>query len=288
LGALSGPRFGSRAPPGTRLLWTSLSLVVLAAPAAAAAQLRPYEPLDWGAFETGTAFHGSAGGGAFWRQRASLAGTEGRLLEAGNLHLFFGTGRVVIEAAGTLQRFFDEKERFAQSFGGALPATNGRRRDSGDYLIGAAVRLTPPDRPAAAVLRFGTRLPTTNNREGLERDQTDFFATIGGRLEAGVIRASAEAGLGLHGTRFQDFEQSDVLVYAVTIEARFLPVRPALLLTGHVDGLQGWTVRGNEDLAEIRLRLRAGGRTWIQLEAVRGLETFSPAYGVRAAAGVTR
>src|SRR5690606_8840158 len=106
------------------------------------------------------------------------------------------------------------------------------------------------------------------------------YATVGGRLDRGPLRASAELGVGIHGTRRSSYEQSDVLVYLLGLAATRVPGEPTLLLLGHADGLKGRTVRGNEELAELRLRLRSPGRTWVRAELVRGLMEFSPGWGL--------
>jgi hypothetical protein len=254
----------------------------------ASGQLRPYDPIDWSIFDGGASIVAHAGVAVFDRQRASLAGTEGRLVEAGLFHGFLRTGRIALEGGGTVQRFFHDRRRFAEPYGGARNEESGQRRDSGDYRIATVVRLTPDHRPEMAALRFGTRLPTTDNRVGLERDATDFFTTIAGRADRGRIRAAAEVGVGIHGTREPEYEQSDVLVWVLGVQRRGGMVQPAIWLLGHADGLVGRNVRGNEELAEVRLDVRVGRRNWVQIGAVRGLTEFSPRAGLIATAGITR
>jgi len=280
--------------PVTRLALRAL-LPALAALAAlgwagvpAGAQLRPYDPPDWSIFDSGVAVVGHAGVGVLTGQRASLAGTEGRLVEAGLYHVFIRTGRVAIEAGGTALRLFADQERFAEPYGGALDQPSGSRSDAGDHRIATIVRLTPDGSHALATLRFGTRLPTTDNRVGLERDATDFFALLGGRLDRGAVRASGELGVGIHGTREPEYEQSDVLAFTAGLEHRGSVLRPSLWIVGHADGLAGRAIRGNEELAEIRVQLRTTGRTWVQATALRGLTRFSPEFGAILTAGITR
>ncbi|HEX2188512.1 MAG TPA: hypothetical protein VHG51_06410, partial [Longimicrobiaceae bacterium] len=174
-------------------------------------------------------------------------------------------------------------------YGEARPDDDGRRHDSGDYRVATVVRLTPEDAPALAVLRFGTRLPTTDNGVGLDRDALDFFALLGGRVRRGALAVGAEAGVGINGTRDPVFEQRDVLVYAVTAEYAASPALvPTLSAVGNVPGLPERDVRGNEDLGEVRLGVRAGERRWLRVELVRGFTEFSPSAGVIVSAGVAR
>ena len=267
----------------SRLFPTFAGLLLLLATARPAnAQLRPYEPFDWDLLESSHSLSGSLGTASLWDQRASLAGTDGDLTELGAFQLFARTGRVVLEAGGTLFRVFNERAVFAAPTGGAERHALGTRRDAGDYRVSTTVVLVQPSGPGTAVVRFGSRLPTTDNRVGLERDAIDFFALLGGR-----IRTTAELGIGIHGTRLDDFEQSDVFIYLLGLSAPDLRVRPTLLLLGHADALD-FPIRGNEKLSETRLRLRAGDHLWVQLEGIKGLTKASPAFGVSLAVGTTR
>jgi hypothetical protein len=249
------------------------------------AQLRPYEPIDWSLVDGAANISLSAGFTLLDGQRAALAGTSGRLVEFGDFQLFLRNGRILLEAAGRLYRRLDEDEIFGPPHSRVDARPLGTRRDVGDFIVSTTVLLTPPDLPATAMLRFGTRLPTTDDRVGLERDRTDFFALLGGRIDQRRLRYTAEAGIGIHGTHNLEFEQADVLVYllGLTLDAPF--VRPSLLFLGQHNGLAGWRLRGNEDLAELRLRLRAGTDRWFQLDVVRGVTSYSPALGARLIVG---
>lgn len=254
----------------------------------ASAQLRPLDPVEWRVWDPGHSLVAGVGGGAFSDQRASLAGTEGQLLEAGNFSLALRTGRVAFEAGGTVQRFFRDDRTFAVPHDDTHPQPDGRRHDSGDYRIATVVRLTPDAAPALAVLRFGTRLPTTDNEVGLDRDQVDFFALVGGRLRRGALMMAAEAGLSINGTRDPEFEQSDVFAYTVTSEYSISPTLVTRLsLVGQVEGTP-FSIRGNEELGEVRLGLRAGDRQWVRAELVRGYSSFSPSAGLIVSAGIAR
>lgn len=256
-----------------------LLLAVVPLPRPASAQLRPWEPFDWTLFDGDAHATVAVGGSALWRQRASLAGTEGLLIEAGSFSAGFRADRVGLEGGGTIYRYFRERTTFATPAGGAEPRPLGIRHDNGDYRVSTGVLLTDPDRATTALIRFGSRLPTTDNRVGLERDAIDFFATIGARVDRGSLRAIAELGVGIHGTRRDDFEQSDLFLYMAGIETRSGPVRPAILLLGQTIHRDLW-FRGTEPLSEIRLRLLAPGRVSVRLEAIHGFSDFSPAAGV--------
>lgn len=262
-----------------------LVLLLSLLPAAASAQLRPLDAFEWRMFEEDAAVSVQAGGGWFAGQRASLAGTEGTLVEAGNLRAFWRTGRVVIEAGGTVQRFFRDERRFAPAHGEVAGDEDGNRRDAGDWRILTAVRLTGEGAPVAAALRFGTRLPTTDNTVGLDRDAIDFFATIGGWTARGRIALQAEAGVGIVGTRETRFEQDDLLIYALRAEYDTGPVIPSLTVLGQQVGTGHAEIRGNESLGEVRIGARTTGRRWVSAEAVAGYTGFSPEYGLLVALG---
>lgn len=265
---------------------TFLFCLWLLTPAGAYAQLRPLDPIDFRAF-TGPAVRIQAGVGIFFNQHASLAGTRGTLVEAGDFRATIRTGRVVVDLAGTVQRFFEDEDVIAPPFGDARPApTNGKRHDAGDYRVGAVVRLTSEASRTLATLRFGTRLPTTDNRVGLDRDAIDFFTTLAAHRRFARLSLEFEAGLGIHGTRKTDYEQSDVLLYAVSGAFDSQPLTPFITLLGHQD-FQEFSIRGNEDLSEIRAGVRAGGHRWISAAWVHGLTGYSPSNGFQIALGTS-
>lgn len=260
------------------------ALAIGAAPAKA--QLRPLEPFSWRIMDATI----TADIRAAWYndQRASLAGTEGELWEVPTVSVGWRTGRVAILASGTGQRFFTEKKRFRDPYFGVRPTLNGKRHDSGEYTIGTAVRLTPEGNPFDGVVRFGTRLPTTDNETGLDRDAIDFFATLAGRANTGALTFSAEMGLGINTTRDSVFEQDDLLLYALRVEYERGIVTPSLTIVGQEHGPAHHQLRGVEDLIEARFGVQIGRRRWIRAEAIRGLDTFSPSYGFSVGVGLAR
>jgi hypothetical protein len=266
----------------------ALSICAAAFPVCASAQLRPLEQADWRLIRGAETVSARVGASRFSGQRASLAGTSGTLWEAGTFSLAWRTGRVTLEASGSAQRFFREDSRFADPHPEVRPADDGRRHDSGEYRIGTSVRLTPDRYPLAAAVRFGTRLPTTDNRTGLDRDAVDFFALVGA---AGTVRSvllSAEAGLGIHSTREVRFEQEDVLLYSLRAELTGRGVTPSIEIVGQRHGPTHDAIRGVEDLGEIRAGLRAGSRVYASVEGVLGYEDFSPSSGFIVAVGYRR
>jgi hypothetical protein len=255
----------------------------------APAQLRPLDPLEWRMFDAGRTWSAEAGGSWLGGQRVSLVGSEGDLVEAGNFRAFWRTGRVVLEAGGTVQRLYDEKTVGLDAPDPEVePDDDGKRRDSGDYRVATAVRLTSERAPVLAVLRFGARLPTTDNTVGLDRDATDFFATLGGRVARGPLLVGAEAGVGIFGTREREFEQDDLLVYALRAEYAAGPVVPTLTVVGQQVGAGHSEIRGNESLGEVRLGLRTAGRWFVRAEYVAGFREFSPDGGVLLSIGTIR
>ena len=252
------------------------------------AQLRPLEPIDWSVFEPGNELAVRVGLGRYWDQRASLAGVDGRLTELGDFSVVWRMDRVALEASGSVLRLFDDEEVFAAPLPGTAAPSGRRRQDTGDYRVATTLRLTAALTPTIVALRFGTRLPTTDNRIGLDRDQTDFFAVLGGRFRRAAFSASGEAGVGINGTREPNYEQSDVLVYALSATYQLGPIVPSITFLGQVDGLSGRIVRGNEDLAEVRVGVQAGHSRWVRINLIRGLRDASPRVGVSIYAGITR
>jgi hypothetical protein len=264
------------------------AIIVSVAARPAEAQLRPLDPLPWRLFENNASILGEIGVARLHDQRASLAGTVGDLWELGTFALGWKTGRVIIEAAGTAQRIFDERRSFAPPYEDVEPSDDGRRHDSGDYRVSTAVRLTPDDWRTSGVLRFGTRLPTTDNTTGLERDAVDFFATVGASGKYSSFMLSGEAGLGIHTTREKRFEQDDLFLYSLRAEYRGNLVTPSLSVVGQMHGTTHSAIRGVENLGELRGGVRIGDRRWLRVELVRGYEAFSPSSGLIVSAGMLR
>jgi hypothetical protein len=273
-------------------LWCAHARALLAAtwlliawPINAPAQLRPLEPTDFRAFNSAR-MRVQVGGSVYWEQYASLTGTRGRLVEVGDVRASWRSGRFLVEISGTMQRFFREDTIIREPVAGVTESTVQRtRRDAGDYRVQTVLLLSGDSARTGAVLRFGTRLPTTDNRVGLERDQTDFFASLGGARSMGALQLTAEAGISINGTRLSNYEQSDVLIYAATMEYRGRLLSPFVMAVGQND-LHRRAVRGNEDLGELRGGVRLGDRRWINAVVIRGFHESSPELGVQISAGI--
>jgi hypothetical protein len=257
-----------------------------AAPTPAAAQMRPLDGVNWDLLRGHGTVAVRAGGGVLWGQRASLAGLEGRLIEAGEIRAEWRTGRVVFEVGGTTLRILDRYSAYASPVTGTRSGSGQPLRDAGSWRVASAVRLTPADRDVVAGLRFGTRLPNADDAIGLERDQTDFFALAGAQLRRKGISLGAEFGLGIHGTHDPDAEQVDVLVYTAVLEGRHGAVAPRIGVAGHhaPPGLK--LPRGNENRSELKIGLRAGRRWSLEADLVRGLSRSGPHAGVLLGGGL--
>ncbi len=261
--------------------------LLLAGPLTLCAQLRPLEPTDVRAFHDARV-RVQFGTAIYWQQYASLTGIKGRLIEVGDVRTSWRSERFLVEISGTIQRLFREDTIIREPVAGVEESTIRRtRRDAGDYRIQTVLRLSGDTSSATAtVLRFGTRLPTTDNRVGLERDQTDFFATVAGARAIGDFYITAEAGVGINGTRLSDKEQSDVMIYAATLERPGLKVSPFFSVVGQND-LHRRAIRGNEDLGEIRAGVRVGRHRWLTATILRGFHDSSPELGVQLSAGIS-
>lgn len=270
-----------------RLLRLLAIFALLAAPASASSQLRPIDPLDWRPFNKSAALLVELGFGLLRDQHASLAGTKGTLYELGNFHVAWRTGRVVVELSGTANRRFEDEVIVQPPALGANPPNGELRHDAGDVRASTLIHISPIDRPAAVVFRFGTRLPTTSEEIGLDRDRTDFFATLGGRYRRGRLALSGESGVAINGTRLDGYDQSDVWTYSFGLEYGLGPITSTALIVGHQDGHEH-AVRGNEDLSELRVGVRAGERYWVQAMAVKGIADYSPGRGVLLMVGLRR
>jgi hypothetical protein len=270
-----------------RILRNCFALILLIAPAGLMAQLRPIDPLDWRPFDSPAPVLLEFGFGLLRDQHASLAGTKGTLYELGNFHVAWRTGRVVLELSGTASRRFEDQVVLREPALGADQPNGELRRDAGDVRASTLILLNAAEQRATFVLRFGTRLPTTSEEIGLDRDRTDFFATVGGRYRLGPLALNGESGVAINGTRLAGYDQSDVWTYSFGIEYDVGPLTPTAVIVGHQDG-HSWVARGNEDLSELRVGVRAGGRYWLQATAVKGIAAFSPGGGMLLMAGLRR
>lgn len=278
-----GRSSGKGSPGWRRGMVVMACVVAIGSAGRAEAQLRPLEPIDWVGLAPARRLSVSAGIAVYEGQRASLAGLEGRLLELGSISLVWRVDRVAFEVGGTAVRRLEDPASYAR----AAPGTrNGGdpRRDVGDVRIATIVELIRGEVGAVA-LRFGTRLPTTDNGEGLERDRTDFFSLFGVRLERGVFMFAAESGVGIHGARSGIADQVDVWLYGVTGAVRLGPILPSVTLVGQADGREGPPIRGNEDLSEVRLGVQVGRRRWARITWVEGMKEYSPDRGFSLALG---
>lgn len=251
----------------------------------AVAQLRPVEPMSWDALDNGRVAV-RAGAAGYVGQRASLAGTRGTLVEMGTFAAFWPLGRVVLELSGTALRVFSDDSTYARPVGGARAPDGRRRIDAGEQGVSTMVLLTDPQASFLAGLRFGVRLPTTDDLAGLGRDRTDFFSTLGGRWLRGGLDLRAEAGIGVFGTRDPTREQVDPVLLAGAALWDAGSVRLGLWALGQHDTRRGEPLRGTEDLGEVRLSAETTGRPHLRVVVVRGFARHSPALGLQAEWGV--
>jgi hypothetical protein len=245
------------------------------------AQLRPIEPFDWRVFGPQVDVVASAGASYLDRQRISLAGESGTLWELGRFQTFVRLDRVALEAYGTAVRRFASDD--------VDPGNPERhRQDAGAMHVATTVLMTPRASLHALALRFGVGIPTTDNRIGLDRDETDFFATLMGRTSGGPLLLSGSVGVGIFGARAEAHEQNDVWVYDFTASRARGTIVPMVQLLGHVSTPGNLRIVGNEDLGELRAGTRIGVSRWIEILFVRGLADYSPRAGLRVTAGFIR
>lgn len=245
----------------------------------AAGQLRPLDPVDFEVIGD-PSWTVEVGVGVFGGQRASLAGTSGDLLEMGTTRIAWGLGRVAVELSGTILRIFDDRTVYTEPVGDARPHDESLRVDAGDTRVTTIVRLSDDGASVPIVVRFGTRLPSTDNKVGLGRDQTDFYSTLAVRPVWGRWAVGAELGMGINGTRDTGNEQIDPILFGLTATWKEGGVRPVFEATGQHDPRSNRDRRGNENIGEIRLGVRSGIHRWLSVLLVRGWTSTSPDLGL--------
>lgn len=280
---------GLRLAPGLALVLALLSPVALSP--ASPPQLRPVEPIDWTGFEEERGSM-SIGAMVLGGQRAALLGTEGRLVELGTLEFAVRVDRLLIHVRASPYRRFVQSARFDDRF--AEPAVgveraDGTRVDAGTVLVSTTL---PLGRSGARdtgrqqfVVRFGMRLPTTDDVIGIERDETDVFLSVGTRRVVDAWDLAAEVGVAIFG-RATGEGQTDPILYGASIRRTGAAIRPYAEWIGHHDTRRGGAPRGNENLGEVRIGLRTGDRWWLDAHAIVGVAEFSPDVGGRVRLGV--
>jgi surfeit locus 1 family protein len=275
-----------RAPPLLVPLLTALAGTLAGAAGAqpVEAQLRPLDPLEWRVFDEHTWLVVGAGSNMLWDQPATLAGTRGRLLEAGSYDVTLRSSRMAISVGGVaVWRFIDEDvER--QPVHPARAANGRPRQDAGRAIASTLLRLSPAHWPADVVVRFGATIPTTSDEIGLERDRTDFFALLGARYRRGPLTLAMENGVGINGTVMPSYPQSDVWAYTFTASYDMGILTSTAEMVGHQDGTS-LAVRGNEDQKELRLGFDVGNQRWLRVRYSYGLSKFAAAHGLRLGVG---
>ncbi|MBT4186811.1 MAG: hypothetical protein HOE14_06330 [Gemmatimonadales bacterium] len=245
----------------------------------ACAQLRPLDPIGWSTFDRpgGVFLMGVA---AHVDQRISLAGAHGRLYELGVFQATWSYERVAVRIGGTLYRLFDGQGVYDDPVTGTRAPDGTLREDWGDIRVSTLIWLTNPKDRVSFAFRFGSRLPTTDNKEGLGRDQADFFTTVGVRLRDGPWDLSAEGGAGINGTRDPQHEQIDPILFSGAAVYDAGSVDPFLEFTGQHDPRSERDRRGNENVGEVRVGVQVGGQQWLRIMAARGWTSTSPDLGV--------
>jgi len=244
-----------------------------------AGQLRPLDPIDMATLDReGGTF--AFGFGAFGGQRVSLAGVEGRLLEIGTFEATWSYERIAVRIGGTSFRWFEGREIYSTPVDDTRAPDGSARTDAGDLRLQTILRLTPSEGRVTGALRFGVRLPTTDNLEGLGRDQTDFFTTLALRIVDGPWDITLEGGGGINGTRDPKHEQIDPILFAGAARYEAGLVDPVLELTGQHDPRSSEDRRGNENIGEARLGVSIGGTRQLTVVGVRGWTSVAPDYGI--------
>lgn len=272
-----GPVLLTLAPLLAPLLATTLA----ATPAAAAAQLRPMEAVPW---RNGPETMVMAGASAYGSARAPMAGVEGTLYEAAVVQLSAAFGRAAVRVQAA-RHVLDPARRYAPPARTTEDRGLERLSDFSDVTLETLLYFSTPDWLMAG-MRLGSRVPSSDNEVGLDRDQADVYGTLmlGGGGEA--VWIETEAGVGVHGSRgTQRLEQQDPLLYSAFLRAHRGPITARIGLIGHVFWTNDWSTRGNENMGEWRAGLRVGHHTFLDAAAVAGLTRTSPDWGLRLRVG---
>lgn len=257
------------------------ALSIAASPAPS--QLRPLPPTDWETFSHETEWSATGGLTAYAGHPLTLVQERGTLIGAGHLSVLWRSGRVAVQLSDATHWWFTPSSESARD-----PAGATQRRSAGDLRVGTIVCVLRDCGDRALGLHFGTRLPNADDRTGLGRDRTDFYALLGGRTAGRGVTLLGELGLGINGSRSTTLEQQDVLLFATESTYRAGPVTFLASVSGQQFWLNGWSARGNENLAEVRAGARVGASETVEIAVVRGLRSSGPRAGLEVLVGIRR
>ncbi len=210
-----------------------------------------------------------------------LSGLSGDLTSVGVVDVRLGVGKMVeVQLEGAVQHFLDVKKRGAKFVPileldgtcntptGGGPVTGGcSTHDTGDFSLITKVRIFPETgrRPSLA-MRFGFKMPNSNQVRGIGTNSTDVFAAFILQKRFGKLNLFGNLGLAILQSPNAEFSQNDVLIYG---GAFTYPLHRRFNVAGEVAGRHS-TRTINADLAgtESRSQARfgfqifAGGFQW--------------------------
>ena len=190
-----------------------------------------------------------------------LSGLSGDLTSVGVVDLRLGVGKMVeVQLQGAVQHFLDVKKQGA-SF------VSLSTHDTGDFSLITKVRIFPETgrRPALA-MRFGFKMPNSNQARGIGTNSTDAFAAFILQKHFGKLNLFGNLGLAILQSPNAKFSQNDVLIYG---GAFTYPLHRRFNVAGEVVGRHS-TRTINKDLtgtesrsqARFGFQIFAGGFQW--------------------------
>ncbi len=197
-----------------------------------------------------------------------LSGLSGDLTSVGVVDVRLGVGKIVeVQLQGAVQNFLDVKKRGA-SFVPVLELTGPQStHDTGDFSIATKIRIFgEQERRPSLAMRFGFKMPNSNQARGIGSNTTDVFAMLILQKHFGKLNLFGNAGVAILQSPNAKFSQNDVLLYG---GAFMYPLHRRLNAVGEVAGR--YSAReinadligtGNRSQARLGLQIFAGGFQW--------------------------
>jgi len=144
-----------------------------------------------------------------------LSGLSGDLTSLGVIGVRMGVGKMVeVQLEGAVQNFLDVKKQGA-SFVPVLELTGPRStHDTGDFSLSTKIRIFGDrGRWPSLAMRFGFRMPNSNQARGVGTNSTDVFALFILQKHFGKLNLFGNAGVAILQSPNAKFSQNDVLLY---------------------------------------------------------------------------
>jgi len=232
----------------------------------------------------------SAGTDFLQNAKFPLSGLTGDLTRVGEIRIRTGyASNVEVQMDGVIQEFLAIDSRSAAP-PIPLDIAGNSTNDFGDITTSVKIKLKNETRNLPAFgLKFGFKMPNSNEKKGIGTNQTDIFTKFIAQKTFGKTKGGSSKfkifgnlGLGIMTAPLEQFSQNDVLLYGL---AGVFSVNDRINLVSEVNGRVstqgGEAPLGTESQGQFRVgtQIKASGLQF-DTAAIFGLTKFSPRSGI--------